>query len=283
VYGEVATEFVQGERKIDIRVQIRRDQIQTLADLERLIVNPGQTPPIMLETVADFEVVSSPSEIHRLDQQRIAKITANLSGRDLSSAVGEIESLIADRVRIDPAYTVEMGGQNREMMLSFSSMRFALLLAIFLVYLVMASQFESFLHPFVILFTIPLSLVGAVVMLFASGKPVSVLVFIGVIMLAGIVVNNAIVLVDYINVLRRGGTEKREAIRRAARIRFRPILMTTATTVLGLVPMALGLGEGGEIRSPMAITVIGGLVFSTLLTLIVIPVVYSIFERETAR
>ncbi|MCK4237078.1 MAG: efflux RND transporter permease subunit, partial [Candidatus Krumholzibacteria bacterium] len=280
VYGEVATEFVSGERKIDIRVQVRRDQMRTLEDLERLIVNPGSSVPVRLKSVADFQVVSSPSEIHRLDQQRIAKVIANLSGRDLSGAVREIEALLDEKVLLDPEYAFDMGGQNQEMMLSFASMRFALLLAIFLVYLVMASQFESFLHPFVILFTIPLSLVGAVILLYITGKPVSVLVFIGIIMLAGIVVNNAIVLVDYINNLRRSGIRKYEAIRRAARVRFRPILMTTATTVLGLVPMALGLGEGGEIRSPMAITVIGGLVFSTLLTLVVIPVVYSLFERE---
>ncbi len=282
VYGEVATEFVQGERTIDVRVQVRRDQMQTIEDLERLIVNPGGEVPVRLKSIADFEVISSPSEIHRQDQQRVAKVTANLSGRDLQSVVGEIESLLDEELALEPTYVMEMGGQNREMMMSFSSMRFALLLAVFLVYLVMASQFESFLHPFVILFTIPLSLVGAVLLLYITGKPLSVLVFIGVIMLAGIVVNNAIVLIDYINVLRRGGLAKGEAIRRAASVRFRPILMTTATTVLGLVPMALGLGEGGEIRSPMAITVIGGLIVSTLLTLIVIPVVYSILEREGA-
>ncbi|UCF04683.1 MAG: efflux RND transporter permease subunit [bacterium] len=280
VYGEVATEFVKGERKIDIRVQVRRDQMQTLEDLRRLIVNPGLEPPVMLKSVADFEVISSPSEIHRQDQQRVAKITANLAGRDLRSTVTEITTLLDERLALGPEYLLEMGGQNREMMLSFSSMRFALLLAIFLVYLVMASQFESFLHPFVILFTIPLSLVGAVILLAITGKPVNVLVFIGTIMLAGIVVNNAIVLVDYINTLRRSGIRKMDAIRRAATVRFRPILMTTATTVLGLFPMALGFGEGGEIRSPMAVTVIGGLIFSTLLTLVVIPVVYSLFERE---
>jgi HAE1 family hydrophobic/amphiphilic exporter-1 len=280
VYGEVATEFVQGERTIDVRVQVRRDQMQTIEDLERLIVNPGGEVPVRLKSVADFEVIASPSEIHRQDQQRVAKVTANLAGRDLESVVGEIEALLEEELELDPIYVMEMGGQNREMMMSFSSMRFALLLAVFLVYLVMASQFESFLHPFVILFTIPLSLVGAVLLLYVTGKPLSVLVFIGVIMLAGIVVNNAIVLIDYINTLRRGGLAKGEAIRRAASVRFRPILMTTATTVLGLVPMALGLGEGGEIRSPMAITVIGGLIVSTLLTLIVIPVVYSILERD---
>jgi HAE1 family hydrophobic/amphiphilic exporter-1 len=280
VYGEVATEFVRGERKVDIRVQVQRSQMQSLEDLERLIVNPGSELPVMLKAVADFEVISSPSEIHRLDQQRVAKVSANLSGTDLRSAVRGIETVLEGELGLAPEYSFEMGGQNREMMMSFSSMRFALLLAIFLVYLVMASQFESFLHPFVILFTIPLSLVGAVLFLFFTSKPVSVLVFIGVIMLAGIVVNNAIVLVDYINRLRRDGMREIDAIRRAASVRFRPILMTTATTVLGLVPMALGIGEGGEIRSPMAITVIGGLIFSTLLTLVVIPVVYSLLERE---
>ncbi len=280
VYGDVATEFVRGERKIDIRVQVLKDRMQTLEDLKGLIVNPASNPPVILKSVAEFQVISSPSEIHRIDQQRVAKITANLSGKDLSTAVEEIQNILDESLSIGPEYEYAMGGQSREMMLSFSSMRFAILLAVFLVYLVMASQFESFLHPFVILFTIPLSLVGAAVLLFIARKPVNVLVFIGVIMLAGIVVNNAIVLVDYINVLRREGRGKYEAIRRAANVRFRPILMTTATTVLGLVPMALGLGEGGEIRSPMALTVIGGLVFSTLLTLIVIPVVYSILERE---
>jgi len=279
VYGDVATELVKGERKIDIRVQLRRDRIKTLADLENLIINPSQAVPVKLKSVADFKVLSSPSEIHRQDQQRVARITANLSGRDLGSAVGEIKQLLDNELNLDPGYGFEIGGQNREMLLSFSSMRFALILAIFLVYLVMASQFESFVHPFVILFTIPLSLVGAIIFLFVTHKPVNVLVFIGVIMLAGIVVNNAIVLVDYINALRKKGMRKIDAIKQGASVRLRPILMTTSTTVLGLVPMALGFGEGGELRSPMAITVIGGLIFSTLLTLVVIPVVYSIFER----
>ncbi len=150
----------------------------------------------------------------------------------------------------------------------------------FLVYLVMASQFESLIHPFVILFTIPLALVGAVLALFLTGTTINVIAFIGVIMLAGIVVNNAIVLVDLINQLRAGGAEKFAAIREAGRARLRPILMTTLTTVLGLLPMALGFGEGAEIRTPMAITVIGGLLMSTVLTLVVIPVVYSLLDRK---
>ena len=148
-----------------------------------------------------------------------------------------------------------------------------------MVYIVMASQFESFLHPFVILFTVPFALIGVAVVLWIAGIPLNVMVFLGVIMLAGIVVNNAIVLVDYINQLRRNGMAKLEAIKLAGRVRLRPILMTTATTVLGLLPMALGLGDGAEIRTPMAITVIAGLISSTVLTLVVIPTFYAIFEK----
>ena len=176
--------------------------------------------------------------------------------------------------------TAMVSGQSDEMQDSFRSMQFALALAVFLVYLVMASQFESLIHPFVILFTIPLALVGAVLALFLTGTTVNVVAFIGVIMLAGIVVNNAIVLVDLINKLRAQGTAKMEAILEAGRARLRPILMTTLTTALGLMPMAIGFGEGSEVRTPMAITVIGGLIVSTLLTLVVIPVVYSLLDRK---
>jgi HAE1 family hydrophobic/amphiphilic exporter-1 len=165
------------------------------------------------------------------------------------------------------------------MEVSLGSLQLALLLAIFMVYIVMASQFESFLHPFVILFTVPLALIGVVIVLFIVGIPLNIMVFLGLIMLAGIVVNNAIVLVDYINQLRKKGLPKLDAIRQAGQARLRPILMTSATTVLGLMPMALGWGDGAEIRTPMAITVIAGLISATLLTLIVIPTVYAIFEK----
>ena len=165
---------------------------------------------------------------------------------------------------------------------SFDSLVLALTLAVFLVYLVMASQFESLLHPFVILFTVPLALIGAVFGLWLTGSTISVVVFIGLIMLAGIVVNNAIVLVTRINQLRDDGLERLDAIFEAGRARLRPIVMTTLTTVLGLLPLALGLGEGAEMRAPMAITVIGGLITSTLLTLVVIPVMYSLVDvRKT--
>jgi HAE1 family hydrophobic/amphiphilic exporter-1 len=165
---------------------------------------------------------------------------------------------------------------------SFQSMRFALLLAVFLVYLVMASQFESLLHPFIILFTIPLGIVGAVLALFLTGTTISVLVFIGLIMLAGIVVKNAIILIDVINQRRAAGVALERAVVEGSHARLRPIVMTTLCTCLGLLPMALGIGEGAELRSPMAITVIGGLTFSTLLTLLLIPVTYTVIERRRA-
>ncbi|MCB0298821.1 MAG: efflux RND transporter permease subunit, partial [Calditrichaeota bacterium] len=177
-------------------------------------------------------------------------------------------------------FTYEITGQNKEMEVSLGSLQLALLLAIFMVYIVMASQFESFVYPFVILFTMPFGLIGVVFVLWVLNIPLNIMVFLGLIMLAGIVVNNAIVLVDYINQMRRQGLPLNEAIKQAGQARLRPILMTTTTTVLGLLPMALGIGEGAEIRTPMAITVIAGLVSATVLTLIVIPTVYAVFSGK---
>jgi HAE1 family hydrophobic/amphiphilic exporter-1 len=173
-----------------------------------------------------------------------------------------------------------ISGQNEEMKTSINSLIMAFALALFLVYIVMASQFESMVQPFLIMMTVPLALIGVILALFATGTTVSIMVFIGLIILAGIVVNNAIVLIDYINTLQSRGLAKIEAIVDAGRARLRPILMTTLTTVLGLTPMALGLGEGAEIRTPMAVTVIAGLGVSMVLTLIVIPILYFQFTAE---
>ena len=175
---------------------------------------------------------------------------------------------------------MRIGGQGQELDESIRSLLFAFGLAIFLVYLVMASQFESLLHPFVILFTIPLALVGAVAALLLTRAPVSVVVFIGLILLVGLVVKNAIILIDKVNQLREEGVAKREALVEGARSRLRPIMMTTLCAVFGFLPLALAFGEGAEVRSPMAITVIGGLLVSTLLTLVVIPVVYDLLDRK---
>jgi len=212
-------------------------------------------------------------------QERVAIITANISYGDLGAAAIEAGSIIG-RMPLPNGISAIVSGQSEEMQESFQSMQFALALAIFLVYLIMASQFESLVHPFVILFTIPLALIGAVLALFVTGTTINIVALIGVIMLAGIVVNNAIVLVDLINQLRAQGIDRIAAIMEAGSARLRPILMTSLTTALGLLPMAVGVGEGSEVRAPMAITVIGGLLVSTFLTLVVIPVVYSLMDRK---
>ncbi len=279
VQGIVATEFREADRRIDIRVKVNEDDKAGIDELSRLVVNPNQAVPIPLAAIADIRVQEGPSEIRRIEQQRAALITANVSGLDLRSASEQIYATLQELDMPDD-FAFAVTGQNAEMETSINSLTLALALAIFLIYVVMASQFESLLHPFVIMFTIPMALIGVVAVLFVLQIPLSVVVFIGMIMLAGIVVNNAIVLVDYINHLRREGMEKLEAIVQAGSVRLRPILMTTLTTVLGLLPMALGLGEGAEIRTPMAITVIAGLISSTVLTLIVIPTVYAVLDRS---
>jgi HAE1 family hydrophobic/amphiphilic exporter-1 len=279
VRGEVASRYSWHDRRIDILVRTREEDRNSVEQLRRLIVNPDSNHPVTLDAVADIVVETGPGEIRRTGQERIALVSANLNYGDLGAAAEELEGILAE-TRIPVGFTARLSGQNEEMQVSFKSLQFALLLAIFLVYLIMASQFESLLHPFVIIFTIPLALIGAILALFVTGATVSVVVFIGLIMLAGIVVNNAIVLVDLINQLRHKGKTKIEAILEGGATRLRPILMTTLTTALGLLPLALGFGEGAEVRAPMAITVIGGLLMSTMLTLIVIPVVYSIVDRK---
>jgi len=282
VQGEVSTQFHHLDRKIDIRVRLNKDDRAYLRDIERIVVNPAMDIPIYLASVADIVLDEGPSEIRRINGQRSALITANVEGRDLGS-VSEDILLNLSKIDLPADFSYEVSGQNREMQTSLNSLMFALALAVFLVYIVMASQFESLIHPFVIMFTIPLALIGVFLVLFVLGIPFSIMVFLGLIMLAGIVVNNAIVLVDYINQLRDRGLAKTEAIIEAGKIRLRPILMTTTTTVLGLLPMALGLGEGAEIRTPMAVTVIAGLTSSTILTLIVIPTVYMIIAPDKTK
>jgi HAE1 family hydrophobic/amphiphilic exporter-1 len=279
VRGEVATRYSWHDRKIDVLVRAREEERNSVEKIRKLVVNPESDRPVPLEAVADIVVDTGPGEIRRVDQERVALVTANLGKGDLGSAAQEINTIIS-QVPMPHGLSASLTGQNEEMAVSFRSLQFALLLAIFLVYLVMASQFESFLHPFVILFTIPLALIGAVFALFITGSTISVVVFIGLILLAGIVVNNAIVLLDFINQLRAKGMSKIEAIIEGGRSRLRPIMMTALTTILGLLPLAMGFGEGAEVRSPMAITVIGGLTVSTLLTLIVIPVVYAVVDRK---
>ena len=279
VQGEIATDITREDRTIDIRLRSDERYRDSVRDLRNLNVNRGSTTSIPLQSVAEVVETTGPAEIRRADGSRVALITANLVGRDLGSVARDIAAAL-DQLELPIGFDWELGGQRQEMETSFDSMRLAILLAVFMVYLVMASQFESLLHPLVILFSVPFSLIGVLATLYLFDVTISVVVMIGVILLAGIVVNNAIILVDYTNRLRREGMAKIEALKQAGQVRLRPILMTTSTTVLGLLPMAIGLGEGSELRTPMALTVIGGLITSTLLTLLVIPAVYTILDRR---
>nr|WP_254200234.1 efflux RND transporter permease subunit [Lysobacter sp. MMG2] len=279
VRGDVATRYSFRDRKIDVLVRARETDRASVDSIRRLIVNPGSNRPVTLDSVADVVATTGPSEIHRADQVRVAIVSANLRDIDLGTAVREVQDMVSKQP-IGAGVTMHIGGQGEELAESVNALLFAFGLAVFLVYLVMASQFESLLHPFVILFTIPLALVGAVLALLITNSPVSVVVFIGLILLVGLVVKNAIILVDKVNQLREAGVPKREALVEGARSRLRPIIMTTTCTLFGFLPLALAMGEGAEVRSPMAITVIGGLLVSTLLTLVVIPVVYDLLDRR---
>ena len=291
VLGNVSTRFQEGDDRIAVRVIGDEIILSTVEAVLDLPVNPSAENPVPLRSVADIDIVQGPAEIRRIENTRAVIVSAASTGTDLGGLSNRIQAEI-DKIDHSDEVRIDMGGQKREMDLAQTSMQFALLLAIFLVYVVMASQCESLLQPLVILLTVPLAIVGVVFSLEALGVSISVVVFIGLIMLAGIVVNNAIVLVDRINQKRREGLDLKGSILEAGQARLRPILMTTATTVLGLLPLtgwlagmpligSLGSGEGAEIRAPMAIAVITGLVSSTILTLVVVPTVYSLVCRSS--
>ena len=281
--------LVEGDDRIDIRVRGDREVLDGVEAVEALIVNPTAEQPVPLAAVARVDIVRGPAEIRRIATSRAALVTAASTGLDLGGLNDRIETALAD-LTVPDNVVVELGGQKREMEAGTRSLQQALLLAIFLVYVVMATQFESLVQPFVILFSVPLAAVGVVLALDWLSIPVSVVVFIGAILLAGIVVNNAIVLVDRINQERERGADLATAAREAGRARLRPILMTTATTVLGLLPLTgwleavpllgqFGAGEGSELRAPMAVAVVAGLTMSTLLTLLVVIGVSLLITR----
>ena len=278
IRGDVPTKFTWRDKRVDIRVRLDEAERNSKADVENLLVDAGNRQ-IRLGALAEVSMAVGPADIQRIGQKRVAVVSAHVDHGDLALGGEEALDLLAG-IPHPPNVTSRISGQAEEMEASFTSLQLALLLALILVYLVMASLFESLLHPFVIMFTAPLAAIGAVLGIYLAGVSISVVVFIGAILLVGIVVNNAIVLVDRINRLRLEGLDRRTAVITGARQRFRPIMMTTITTVLGLLPMAIGLGEASELRTPMAITVIGGLLGATLLTLVVIPVVYDLVDRK---
>ncbi|MBX7255573.1 MAG: efflux RND transporter permease subunit [Candidatus Hydrogenedentes bacterium] len=273
--GDLPTEFSRRGEKIKVRVQADQNLLNSVDDLRKLAVNEG-LPPIPLEAVASIQVQPGPSEIRRIDQRQVAVVTGNVEGRDLGAVMDDVIAR-TQKVAMPSDYQIIAGGQNRELQVSLQSLEFALWLAVFLVYAVMACQFESIRDPALVMVSVPLGSIGVIYTLVAMHVDLSILVYIGAICLAGIVVNNAIVLVDYTNLLMSRGMERIEAIVEAGRVRMRPILMTTLTTVLGLLPMSMASGEGDEIRRPMAITIIAGLTCSTILTLVIIPMVFYLF------
>ncbi|PIE90577.1 MAG: acriflavin resistance protein [Acidobacteria bacterium] len=282
VNGRVVSRFKEDDRHIDIRLRNREEDRNSVLSIDNAVVAMKEAQPITLKSLASIERGRGPAEIHRIKQSRVAILSAEPSG-DL--AVGELFDSLHRVVAENPppfGVTYEPGGQNSEMEASFDSMKFALILAVFLVYLVMAATFENLLHPFLILLTIPLASIGVILGLTLFNLSISVISAIGTVFLVGVVVNNAIVLIDAINRLRREGLDKLSAVVEAGIIRLRPIMMTTLTTILGLLPMAFGFGEGSELRQPLAIVVTMGLAVSTLLTLIVIPAFYMVVPSRVS-
>ena len=278
VRGRRDTQFKEMEKKYDILVRLTedvRDNIESLLDEQ--INNQGNLIP--LRELVYYELARGPKEIRRENQQREVLVTANLRGTKISQVAPQIREKI-DELELPPNYRVVFSGEQEEMAKSFRSLIFAFSLAVLLVYMIMAAQFESLLHPFLILLTLPMGLTGAIWALFITGQTLNVISVIGMVVLAGIVVNDAIVKIDYTNQLRKKGMALREAIMEASRVRLRPILMTTVTTALGLFPMSLGLGKGAELQQPLAISVIGGLMLATFLTLILIPLSYDLAEKR---
>jgi HAE1 family hydrophobic/amphiphilic exporter-1 len=277
VEGNTVSTYSEDGKEYDINLKISKDQIENIDELKQLMISSATGITVPLEQVANIEEGTGYNKIEREDQERVSSISLGIYDRALNEVQQDIEEKI-NNLSIPAGYTVTYGGNVDNMNSSFNQLAITMILSIILVYMVMAAQFESLIHPFIVMFSVPLSLVGAVLGLSITGIPLSVPGFIGVIMLVGIVVNNAIVIIDYIN-SRRRTKSKKEAIIEAGETRIRPIMMTTLTTVLAMVPMSLGIGQGAEQQQPMAIVVMAGLLFSTILTLVVIPVLYDIVDE----
>jgi HAE1 family hydrophobic/amphiphilic exporter-1 len=275
--GRVASIYQEKGEQIDIRIRLEEEDRNSIEEVENILISSSVGLQIPLKEIAEVTVDSGPKGIDRKNQQRVVNVSGNISDRFLGRVIQDAQQQL-DKLVLPEDYRYEFVGQNREMQESFLELALALVLSILLVYMIIAAQFESLLMPLAVMFSVPFSLIGVILALLLSGKSLNVLSFIGIIMLVGIVVNNSIVLIDYINKLRQKGMERKEAIILGGKTRLRPILMTMFTTVLALVPMALGVGEGAELRAPMAITIIGGLTSSTFLSLIIVPIFYTFLD-----
>ncbi|HNX77464.1 MAG TPA: efflux RND transporter permease subunit [Candidatus Rifleibacterium sp.] len=276
--GTSAGNLREGGDEYRIRVQAKDAEFMKLEDILNLSLSNSAGQPVMLRNIAHIESKKGPTELERRDQERVLEVTANVEGRTMSSVIEEIQQKIRE-IPLPANFSIVMSGDYEEQQKSFKELLFSFILALVLVYMVMAIQYESLYDPIIVMLTVPLSAVGVVVMLYFTNTTFNIQSFIGCIMLGGIVVNNSILLVDHINDLRRvGRADLLTMVSEAARDRCRPILMTALTTVLGLLPLALGLGDGGEVQAPMARAVLGGLIFATFISLLVIPVIYVEFE-----
>jgi multidrug efflux pump subunit AcrB len=279
--GRVVTELIDGDRAVDIRLRLDRLDIAAPGDLESIIIfsRTGPRRPLRLGDLAQVTLTPQPASIQRDSQQRVVEITGSAGG-GLSVEQAVRAALEAAReVPLPPGYTLYEAGSLETLEQGREMGALLLALALFLVLVAMAVQYESIRNPLVILLSVPFALTGVVLGLQWTGLPVSMPVWLGLIMLAGIVVNNAIVLVEFIEIERRRGLGVREAILSAARLRLRPILMTTLTTVVGLVPLAMAIGEGSEMLQPLAVTIVAGLSFSTLVSLLLVPMIYRVMGR----
>ncbi|MCF8241859.1 MAG: efflux RND transporter permease subunit [Melioribacteraceae bacterium] len=278
IQGKVVSQYREAGDEYDIYVQFAKNYRNKKESLEEIQIAMPTGHMIPLREIAELEEAESTPTIFRENQSRFVSVGCGLSGTDLSTAVSEIEKVISD-TPIPSEYQVIIGGTAEDQQEAFFYLGLAFMAAILLVYMIMAAQFESFVDPLIIMFTVPLSIIGVFIFLFITNTSLSVMALVGLVMLVGIAVNNGIVLVDYINQIRNKGVELFNAVEEASKARMRPVLMTAATTILGMVPLAIEMGSGAETWSPLARAVIGGLTTTTLLTLIVIPVLYIIFER----
>ncbi len=281
--GTRATLYREGGDEYDIVVRLAERDRRTLEGLPDLVIPTRSGRGVPLRSLVRLEERRGPMEVHRMNQERVVSITGEVSGRDMGVVMEELREGIRG-LELPPGFSLTLGGDFLEQQEAFRELRWGLLLALVLVYMVMAALFEKFLDPLVIMFAVPFAVIGIILILLFTGTTLNVNSFIGIIMLTGIVVNNAIVLVDYINLkIREEGLAVREAIILGGRTRLRPILMTTLTTMLAMVPLAIGLGDGGEVQAPLARVVIGGLATSSLITLILIPVLFcTVKERQHA-
>ena len=280
IAGTRAGQFRDGGREYPVRVKVKDAEYLSVREILDMTVTNAAGAPVALRNIVSVESKTGPIQIERKNQERIVTVRANIAGRDMGSILSDIRGEI-DGVAVPAGFTISYGGDYEEQQEAFRELLVGLVLALVLVYMVLASLYESLRDPFVVMFSVPMAVIGVIWMLYATGTTFNLQSFIGCIMLGGIVVNNAILLVDYTNRLRRKASMGlRAALEEAGRRRLRPILMTAMTTIFALIPLAIGFGEGGEAQAPMARAVIGGLISATLITLVVVPVMYSFISRN---